>query len=598
MSLKGLKTQLGEVKDAYLDPLFDKPDSAEEILQKIKNKELGIEWWEEETRKLNALKNLLPEKRQQQVGSILTQAGEMFDEAWKGAETVENWWDIPDVLAAGGAHGVNIFNQGVGLLSQGVAAGLHHGARIHKPAADLTGNVASVYLTRKVMNTGIGLTNKAIASKTAHNIAFSAGKTAGNLTQRFRPVNQRTVNVRSMRGNQIPSEGRTSAFLRRGGITDPKGSSAIAAYEQQQINLALSGQPSNVFLSVNTGENVSKTLGLWDGINRVGPDSKYVLPGETYYTPFGPWPLKSNTNIDAIPKIDTSLNKLVLNKKTSRSTLYKALDTPISRNIDPKHLKFSIDDIIEQGFATQLGLRQGAGQSIAGKLPGYVKRRDKLAAIPEETRSAGLSRDPLKGAQKNVKTNFRNLRDLFSLNLLTKHKDIFKIDRKGIKDALVNFKVGDKEWHHTFFGNKEGGKLFLNKVSQDPVLAINLMAKLQELNLPTSGVVENLALIEKLEGPAGIGHNKLHNIYRELGLEQGGDLDFSEIVDAVSKAYLAGDETAVNHFFTLLEVYAERTAPYMAEQTRKAGGVMFKDTSVETLPSVQKYKPKSTKFRN
>ena len=124
------------------------------------------------------------------------------------------------------------------------------------------------------------------------------------------------------------------------------------------------------------------------------------------------------------------------------------------------------------------------------------------------------------------------------------------------------------------------------------------MAKLQELNLPTSGVLENLALIEKYEDSTGIGHNKLHNIYRELGLEQGGDLDFAEIVDAVAESYLAGDKTAINHFFTLLEVYAERTAPFMAEQTKKAGGKMFKDTGVEQVPAVQKYSPKSEKFRS
>ena len=111
-------------------------------------------------------------------------------------------------------------------------------------------------------------------------------------------------------------------------------------------------------------------------------------------------------------------------------------------------------------------------------------------------------------------------------------------------------------------------------------------------------VVENLALIEKAEGTAGIGHNKLHNIYRELGLEQGGALDFSDYVDAVAKAYLAGDETAINHFFTLLEVYAERTAPRMLQETKKAGGVMFKDTGVEQVPAVQKYSPKSEKFRS
>ena len=330
---------------------------------------------------------------------------------------------------------------------------------------------------------------------------------------------------------------------------------------------------------------------------KVGKFSKYVDPKDTYFTPFGPYPLKTKP-IDNVPKIQTDLNKLVLNKKTSRDTLYNALNTNTAQNLDSKHLKFTIDDIIDQGFAKQLGLRQGALSSVSGVLPGYIRRRDELAAIPKEIRSAGLSRDPLKNAQKKVKDNFRSLRDLSSLNLLTKDKDIFKIDRKGIKDALVTFKIGDKEWHHTFFGNKEGGKLFLNKVAQDPVVAINLMAKLQELNLPTSGVIENLALIEKYEDSTGIGHNKLHNIYRELGLEQGGDLDFAEIVDAVAESYLAGDKTAINHLFTLLEVYTERTAPFMAEQTKKAGGKMFKDTGVEQVPAVQKYSPKSEKFRS
>ena len=188
MSWQGVKTQLGEVKDAYLDPLFDKPDSAEEILQKIKNKELGIEWWEEETRKLNALKNLIPEKRQQQVGSILSQAGEMFDTAWKGAETVENWYNPFDVGAAGTAHTINLFNKGVGLLSQGVAAGLHHGARIHKPVSDLGGNVASVALTRKLMSGTSNLLRSGQLPQAARNI-FP--------TSRFNPASGKVVKVAS-----------------------------------------------------------------------------------------------------------------------------------------------------------------------------------------------------------------------------------------------------------------------------------------------------------------------------------------------------------------------------------------------------------------
>jgi len=333
---------------------------------------------------------------------------------------------------------------------------------------------------------------------------------------------------------------------------------------------------------------------------KVGKHSKYVDPKDTYYTPFGPWQKRVKTDdSEIVPTIDTKLHKLVLNKRTSREALQNALNTEVSRNIDPKHLKFSIDDIIDQGLATQLGLRQKAATKTTGILPSYIKTRNQLAIQDTAVRSKGLSRDPLKNAQKKVKDNFRTLRDVFSLNLLTKHKDVFKIDRKGIKDALVNFKIGDKEWHHTLFGNKEGGKLFLNNVAQDPVLAINLMAKLQDLNLPTSGVVENLALIEKYEGDKGIGHNKLHNIFRDekLGLEQGGDLDFSDYIDAVVDAYNNGDKTAINHFFTLLEVYAARTAPRMQEETLKAGGEMFKETGMEKLPEVESYNPQTTKFR-
>jgi hypothetical protein len=391
----------------------------------------------------------------------------------------------------------------------------------------------------------------------------------------------------------------TKGTIKPGFVTDSSGQLVSPGYDTGYRSFLQRGRNEKNYpiasKAVNLLKDVSNELSLARKA-KVGKFSKYVDPKDTYFTPFGPYPLKTKP-IDNVPKIQTNLNKLVLNKKTSRDTLYNALNTNTAQNLDSKHLKFTIDDIIDQGFAKQLGLRQGALSSVSRVLPGYIRRRDELAAIPKEIRSKGLSRDPHKGAEKNVKTNFRSLRDLSSLNLLTKHKDIFKINRQGIKDALVTFKIGDKEWHHTFFGNKEGGKLFLNEVAQDPVVAINLMAKLQELNLPTSGVVENLALIEKYEDSTGIGHNKLHNIYRELGLEQGGDLDFAEIVDAVTESYLAGDKTAINHLFTLLEVYAERTAPFMAEQTKKAGGKMFKDTGVEQVPAVQKYSPKSAKFR-
>ena len=417
-----------------------------------------------------------------------------------------------------------------------------------------------------------------------------------SIVNKYKTAGTQTINVK---GTKVtPSTSNVTGTTTAGNLQD-KATALQTRISQFQAGASKSTRDLNLTTDYAKGsllKDVSNEISLAKKA-KVGKFSKYVDPKDTYYTPFGPYPLKTKP-IDNVPKIQTDLNKLVLNKKTSRDTLYNALNTNTAQNLDSKHLKFTIDDIIDQGFAKQLGLRQGALSSVSGVLPGYIRRRDELAAIPKEIRSKGLSRDPHKGAEKNVKTNFRSLRDLSSLNLLTKHKDIFKIDRKAIKDALVTFKIGDKEWHHTFFGNKEGGKLFLNEVAQDPVVSINLMAKLQELNLPTSGVLENLALIEKYEDSTGIGHNKLHNIYRELGLEQGGDLDFAEVVDAVAESYLAGDKTAINHLFTLLEVYAERTAPFMAEQTKKAGGKMFKDTGVEQVPAVKKYSPKSEKFRS
>ena len=330
----------------------------------------------------------------------------------------------------------------------------------------------------------------------------------------------------------------------------------------------------------------------------VGEFSKYVDPSDTYFTPQGPYELKSKSTEQMIPSIQRDLFKVIANPKSTESDIRTALNTKAANSIDPEHLTFSIDDIVNQGFGKQLGLRQGALATQQGAASRALAIRDREAKKPIEERTKGGKRDSLKGPQKNLKTNVRSLKDIGSLNLLTKSKDIFKMNRKGIKNELVQFKIGDKEWHHTIFGNKEGGALFLNKVAQDPVVAINLMAKLKSLDLPTSGTVDNLALIEKLEGSHGIGHNKLHNVYRDLGLEQGGPLDFADLMDAVAESYLAGDESAINHFFTLLDVYKERTAPYLKEQTIKSGGVMFKDTGVEKLPEVQQYKPKTEKWRD
>ena len=197
---KALYNQLGEVKDAYLDPLLEQPDSREEILQKLKDRKLGSEWFQEEKRKLNALKNLVPPEGQEWIGNALTETGKFIDDVWGDVRKFEDPKDLsnlPQNISAVGARGVETFNQGVGLLSEASSFIAHNVLRMDKPVADLGGNVAGFYLTRKLMNKGIGLTNKAIASDTAHNIAFQAGKKVNQLTQGFKPVNQRIVDIKA-----------------------------------------------------------------------------------------------------------------------------------------------------------------------------------------------------------------------------------------------------------------------------------------------------------------------------------------------------------------------------------------------------------------
>jgi len=223
----GLKDSLTELKDSYMSPYFDKPDSGKEILEKIKNKELGKEWWEEETRKLKALKNVIPEKRQKQIGSVLSKAGQMFDTAWKGAETVENWTDPGDVIAAGTAHTINTFNKGVGLLSETASLIAHEGLRMHKPVANLTGNVASVYLTRKLMSG----TNRVIRSPNTKQLLKNITPTS-----KFNPASGKVINTTAtpVHGLGITAESSKTIAKKYPWLTGNKPKSYAFAYDNSQ----------------------------------------------------------------------------------------------------------------------------------------------------------------------------------------------------------------------------------------------------------------------------------------------------------------------------------------------------------------------------
>ena len=95
------------------------------------------------------------------------------------------------------------------------------------------------------------------------------------------------------------------------------------------------------------------------------------------------------------------------------------------------------------------------------------------------------------------------------------------------------------------------------------MIAANLMLKLKRLEIPTSGTVANLSLIDQLP------HDDLHNLFRQQGLELG-DLDIGEYMKAIGDSVAKG-ETSINEMFDILDVYAEVVLPYLKQQTEAAG---------------------------
>ena len=227
-----------------------------------------------------------------------------------------------------------------------------------------------------------------------------------------------------------------------------------------------------------------------------------------------------------------------------------------------------------------LGGRQDVQAQYMRELDKNLKERTRLQGLPEghPDLTTDSGRDTLKGTNKNIKYNKRSGQDASDLNIFTFDKDVFKVNRGPLKKALEVFNLGKKgdqlEWHHTFFGNKEGGSIFLQKMTQEPMVAVNLMALLQKLDLPTSGTIGNLSLLREAD------HTKLHQIFRELGLEQGGDLDFADYMKAIGDSYLDGTAD-INQFFRMIEVYAEEVIPLTQRELNKFDHLRFADSGID-----------------
>ena len=260
----------------------------------------------------------------------------------------------------------------------------------------------------------------------------------------------------------------------------------------------------------------------------------------------------------------------------------KNVATELSKSPNYKALNKKYKYIKPEEFANSPNLKKFLHrEQVLGDSLRQVKKwedaREIAKKIPKDKRGRLL-----KSTEKNVKTSRRTTLEHASLNLLDDEaKHIFFMNRNELKKGLSEFFAAEgTEWHH-LFGNKETGNLFLNEVAQDTMITANLMEHMKRLKLSGSGVRKNLTAMMK--DP----HNELHTMFRGMGIEQGGSLDFADYMQDISKNIALGN-TDVNEFFTMLEVYSNRTMPWLKKKAKSFGGKEFTDIPME--PYLDKYK--------
>ena len=304
--------------------------------------------------------------------------------------------------------------------------------------------------------------------------------------------------------------------------------------------------------------------------------------------PHGPWPLKVQGGVDLQTK---PLNQML----RKGGDLSKRLNTKSYQELSDKYKYIKNTELADnKELLKRLQTRELELATKQVKVGAMRDKRDAIAKLapdhPDRLQMGARSgelRDMLKPAEKNLKTNTRQWKDLASSNLLEDDKYIYEMTRKSLKSELSEFFAeSGEEWHH-IFGNKEAGELFLNKTAQDPMITVNLMEHLKRLKLKTSGTRANLTKLAK--DP----HSNLHKKLRKMGFEQGKDLDFAEYMREISNSYQKG-ETSIDEFFTMLEVYANRTMPWLRKLAKKHGGVDLKDIPMDKIEDA--YKTRFGKF--
>ena len=276
----------------------------------------------------------------------------------------------------------------------------------------------------------------------------------------------------------------------------------------------------------------------------------------------------------------------------SEQELKAILDGGAAKQLKPEYTFIYSEEVLHNPglvdtIISKTDRLESGTQAYAGHINTKTDLQSKPLGDPAFDRKSRPGRTPkqakeatIKQNEKNIKTSIRDqIHDPASLNPFTRDQMVMGMNRPRLKleaeleDSLSVFAEPGMEWHHTFFGNKDGGSIFLQKVTQEPMIALNLMAFLKKLDIPTSGTIGNLTALKKAD------HTKLHNIYRELGFEQGKELDFAGYMKAIGDAYLDGTAD-VNQFFRMIEIYQEEGLPLVLAALEEVPGTRFGDTGL------------------
>ena len=148
----------------------------------------------------------------------------------------------------------------------------------------------------------------------------------------------------------------------------------------------------------------------------------------------------------------------------------------------------------------------------------------------------------------------RNLYDIASKNIFESGAMIYGKDKARDFLAKTTNWLTQDEWHH-IFGNKEAGEFVLMQAAQDPLVAVNIFAKMQKLKLHSSGIAQNIALMKKGE------HLDWHKFMKEEGFEPrvAGKTtaagDFADLSAALGREIASGNAD-VNDIFRMLDLYS------------------------------------------